>query len=563
MKNRIYKFFLTVLSFLFCFNILLGGEKNDGLTKGQSEQDEMQNLQIVTSPDLMNLASEWLVGYGNLYPGRKITLSFQPETTINEGNLYLFSSNNPDLPEENPAWKMVVGHDLIVPVINTKNPFFNEINKRGFTSEEFAQLLTGESNLPDFIGGAAKTPIQFYIADNQNVTGKIASFIRTEQKLVAAKKVNSASELISLIRQNTDAIGFCTLTEVLDPGKAGFAENLGVIPIDKNKNGRIDSFENIYANPVTLTKGAWIGKYPRELCGDIYAVSIVKPTNQTALDFLAYLTVEGQENIKKSGFSILSSAEKTANILALANVAESSASTKKAPFSTMFWILVLSAFGVVVLLIVFFGFKFSNQEMIESENIEMTRAFNENSVSAPRGLFYDKTHTWAFMEPDGLVKIGIDDFFKHVVGTITHLKMKVPGEKVRKGEKILTVIRDGKQLNLYSPVSGFIRNQNEALSSTPSKINDAAFTENWVYQIEPTNWARDLNHMLMIDKYREWLNDEFTRLKDFMANSANSNHLVYQHVVLQDGGELKDNVLADLGPEVWEDFQTRFIDTSR
>ncbi len=42
-----------------------------------------------------------------------------------------------------------------------------------------------------------------------------------------------------------------------------------------------------------------------------------------------------------------------------------------------------------------------------------------------------------------------------------------------------------------------------------------------------------------------------------------SNNAVYNHVVLQDGGELKDNVLADLGPEVWEEFQTKFIDPSK
>jgi len=67
----------------------------------------------------------------------------------------------------------------------------------------------------------------------------------------------------------------------------------------------------------------------------------------------------------------------------------------------------------------------------------------------------------------------------------------------------------------------------------------------------------------MFDKYKEWLQDEFVRMRDFLALSANSNTVVYQQVVLQDGGELKDNVLADLGPEVWEDFQTRFIDTSK
>ncbi len=564
MKTKIYTLFLTMLLFLFCTNILAGSEKNGSPNGEPSATVEMQTLQIVTSPDLVNLASEWLVGYKNLHPEQKIVLSSEPaSSTLKEGNLYLFSSNNPELPVENSAWKLVVGHDLVVPIISTKNPHFNEIGKRGFTSEEFAQFLTGESNWAAVIDGAAKTSIQCYSTENENITSKVANFTNTEQELVLTKKVKSASELISVIQQNVNAIGFCRLTEVLNQGKDGFTEQISIIPIDKNKNGRIDSFENIYSNPGTLTKGAWIGKYPRELCGKIYAFSTVKPTNQTALDFMTFLTTVGQDNIKKSGYSVLSSAEKTANLIALANTVDSSESAKKAPISALGWIFIFGALGVVILFIVFFSFKYSNKEIIESENIELAQAFNENTISAPHGLLYDKTHIWAFMEQDGLVKIGIDDFLKHVVGAITQLKMKVPGEKVRKGEKIVTIIRDGKQLNLYSPFTGIIRNQNKTLLSTPLKINDSAFTDNWIYQIEPANWARDLNFMFMIDKYKEWLKDEFVRLKDFMANSANSNQSVYQHVVLQDGGELKENILADLGPEIWEDFQTQFIDTSK
>jgi glycine cleavage system H lipoate-binding protein/ABC-type phosphate transport system substrate-binding protein len=564
MKTRIYTLFLTMLSVLFCSNILVGNEKNDNQKEEQLAMAEMQTLQIVTSPDLTDLTTEWLAGYKNLHPEQKIVLSSQTGTTLlKKGNLYLFSSNNPELPTEISAWKMVVGHDLVVPIINTKNPYFNEISKRGFTSEEFALIISGESNWSAYIDGAANSSIPCFIAHNLNVTGKVASFTNTQREYITAEKVNSASELISQIRQNANAIGFCALTEVLNQDKDGFADQIGIVPVDKNRNGRIDIFENIYANPGTITKGAWIGKYPRELTGCIYALSTVKPTNQTALDFMAFLMVEGQSNIKKSGFSVLSSAEKTANIIALANVVDSSATAGKKPISTFNWILILGAIGVLVLGIVFFGFKNSNKELIESDDIEMAPALNENSISAPRGLFYDKTHTWAFMEQDGMVKIGVDDFLKHVVGSITQLKMRVPGEKVRKGEKILTIIRDGKQLNLYSPVTGFIRKQNETLSSTPSKINNPGFIDNWVYQIEPSNWAREMNFMFMFDKYKEWLKDEFARLKDFMANSANTNQLVYQHVVLQDGGELKDNILADLGPEIWEDFQTQFIDTAK
>jgi glycine cleavage system H lipoate-binding protein len=394
------------------------------------------------------------------------------------------------------------------------------------------------------------------------VIKKIAGFTKTEPEAIRATVVTEA-ELISLVQKDVNAIGFCKLTDALNQEKNAFAGQISILPVDKNRNGRIDSFENIYSTPVALTRGAWIGKYPRELSGNIYAISTAKPTNQSALDFLAYVTGVGQDYIKKSGYSILSSTEKTANMLVLSNPVLPTDSGNQSPSKTINWILLFSAMALVVLFFSFILFKRKKQSQIDSDDIEITTALNENSILAPRGLYYDKTHTWAFMEQDGMVKIGIDDFLKHITGPLTSLKLKSPGEKVRKGEKILTVIRDGKQLNLYSPVSGFIRKQNESLLTTPSKINTTPYTEGWVYQIEPVNWLRETSFMFMFDKYREWLEDEFARLKDFLALSANSNKVVYQHIVLQDGGELKDNVLADLGPEVWEDFQTKFIDTSK
>jgi len=205
-----------------------------------------------------------------------------------------------------------------------------------------------------------------------------------------------------------------------------------------------------------------------------------------------------------------------------------------------------------------------NQMATESsENIDITPVLNENSVLAPKGVYFDKTHTWAFMEKDGNVKIGVDDFLQHITGTLTRINMKESGETVRKGEKILTIMRDGKQLNIYAPISGIIKEQNQILKSDSSLINSSPFAEGWVYLIEPKNWVREIQFMFMSEKYKEWLEDEFSRLKDFFSVSVKSNATVYAHIILQDGGELTDNVLADLGPEVWEDFQTKFIDTSR
>lgn len=562
MKTRIL--ILIILTTVFFSQNGICSANTDKQNDAQTVAITAQTLQVVSIPELTNLAATWISGFESMAPGKKMNLNNQPEvTSLEDGHLYLVTDINENLVNNKSVWKMAVAHDLVVPVINSNNNLLTEISKKGLTPEDFAKLVAGTADWSTVINGAPETQVKIFVADNEQVIEKLVDFTKTEPQVMNVIKVNSAAELVSMIQKDVNAIGFCKLTDILVSEKNAFAAQITVLPVDKNKNGRIDSFENIYSNPLMLTRGAWIGKYPRELCGEIYAVSTVKPTNQTALDFLSYVTADGQSFVNNSGYSILSSAEKSANMLVLGATGAPVETGKNSPLKAIALILVFSVIALTALFFIVAALKRSKKSLVDSDDIEITPALNVNSILAPRGLYFDKTHTWAFMEHDGMVKIGIDDFIKHVTGKLTQLKLKSPGEKVRKGEKILTVVQDGKQLNLYSPVSGYIRKQNESLLTSPSKINTAQFTEAWVYQIEPANWLREVSFMFMFDKYREWLDAEFTRLKDFMAASANSNTVVYQHIVLQDGGELKDFVLADLGPEVWEDFQTRFIDTSK
>ena len=67
----------------------------------------------------------------------------------------------------------------------------------------------------------------------------------------------------------------------------------------------------------------------------------------------------------------------------------------------------------------------------------------------------------------------------------------------------------------------------------------------------------------MADKHRQFIKNEFSRLKDFLATTLKAETDIYNGIILQDGGELRDGVLSNLGPEVWEEFQTKFIDPSR
>jgi hypothetical protein len=65
----------------------------------------------------------------------------------------------------------------------------------------------------------------------------------------------------------------------------------------------------------------------------------------------------------------------------------------------------------------------------------------------------------------------------------------------------------------------------------------------------------------MAEKYKTELKKEFQRLKDFLVSALKVYEPEYA-MILQDGGALKDNILGEFGPEVWDDFQTKFIDTA-
>jgi glycine cleavage system H lipoate-binding protein len=196
-------------------------------------------------------------------------------------------------------------------------------------------------------------------------------------------------------------------------------------------------------------------------------------------------------------------------------------------------------------------------------NEDSFRVFNEASVSIPNGIYFDKTHTWAFMEKTGAVKIGVDDFLLHLTGKINKIKMKEPGEKILKGEPAFSIIQDGKQLVINAPVSGVVKTINKELTNDPGLLNTSTFNEGWVYTIEPSNWIRETQFLFMAETYKEWLKKEFIRVKDFFATVINRNNAEYSPVILQEGGELKENVLKEMNPEVWEEFQKSFINSSK
>jgi glycine cleavage system H lipoate-binding protein/ABC-type phosphate transport system substrate-binding protein len=567
MKTRIVLFIAVLLLSCSIAN-------SKGITNAGSPSRE-GSINVFASPDLYNLAIKWANGYTGFNPKVKINVIKSADNNIagtlnTDGGIGFITDESYATLNNQSIWNMVVGRDVIVPVMNAANPFFDEIYRRGITAEGLARILEkSEKQNWGMLAGNAQNipdiPVHYYIMNDPSTISGVKNFLNTNQLYSISAKTSSGQEMVSAIQKDPNALGFCKLVQIMDLKNQDLAENIKLVPIDKNGNGKIDYMENIYDNLQTFTRGVWIGKYPKVLSGNIYSVSSVKPKDKTKLAFLNWVLTDGQKFLAENGYNDLVLNERQTQFAKISEPVIYTTPPAGETYALLKMVLaILLAFAAVVFTWDILARLIRNKKgAIPVATSGLLTVFDENSVVIPKGLYFDRTHTWSFMKKDGTVKIGIDDFLQHITGPITRIEMKSSGEKIKKGDRLLTIIQKGKQLNIYAPISGTIKTKNESLITNSSLLNTAPYEDGWVYTIEPTNWSLEIQFLTMAEKYKSWITDEFSRLKDFFATAAKTDSPEYALIALQDGGAVKDNVLADLGPEIWEDFQTKFIDNNQ
>jgi glycine cleavage system H protein len=189
-------------------------------------------------------------------------------------------------------------------------------------------------------------------------------------------------------------------------------------------------------------------------------------------------------------------------------------------------------------------------------------SLSDGILRIPRGLFFSQNHTWTHLGKTGIAEVGIDDFLLHIAGEVKFTGLRAPGSFIRKGELLAGIEHNGKELRIYSPITGTVSDTNRLLTSAPAVVNEDPYGKGWIYKIEPSEWIEETNTCLMANEALEWSRVELSRFKDFIAGSVMKYSPEAGMLILQDGGELCDRPLADLPDEIWHEFQKSFLDTS-
>jgi glycine cleavage system H lipoate-binding protein/ABC-type phosphate transport system substrate-binding protein len=522
-----------------------------------------QDSQVkVSCPErLYGLVNSWAEGFNGTGAAAKASVSVSTGKQLPDISISFVDANN--VTPGDDEWAMIVGRDVIVPVINADNPLIGRIRSKGLSPENLSVFIKEPSSASwgTLLGTDDSERAVLYVLDDETLVKSVSGYLGIDVKKQGRTMASDARELFSALGRDPLAIGFCKLANLVnDPGPE-LAGKIIIAPVDRNGDGAVDHNENIYENLVAFSRGVWIGKYPRALTGAIYAITPVDVTESQAA-FLGWILNDGQAYLDKSGFTQLLAGERQSCDDRLAELTSPVSVTNERPaYATLIYVfLTLALSGLLVAFISRIKIKHFSAVAVDTVS---QKALDENSLIWPAGLLFDRSHMWSFMEQNGTVKVGIDDYLHHVTGEITRIVLKQKGDFVRKGDEIVSLIRNGKHLTIYSPVSGIIREKNRKLEEDIHVLNTSHYDEGWIYRIEPLSWAAENTLLIMADKYKEVVSAEIHKLREFLAGLMNNERVRYATVVLPDGGPLIDNPLADMGPEIWEEFQIKFIDSAK
>lgn len=222
----------------------------------------------------------------------------------------------------------------------------------------------------------------------------------------------------------------------------------------------------------------------------------------------------------------------------------------------------LFVIGYLLILIIFW--QVANKPIITTKQIQkVLGSLSINLLRIPQGIFYNKNHTWAHLEESGAAKVGLDDFLLHVTGEVELSNLKNPGQMIEKGDLLTMIDQGGKQLKVYSPISGKILNTNSLVKEDNEILNKDPYDDGWIYKIKPTSWVKETESYFLAEEAIDWSTKELNRFKDFLAGDPMRSYSSEPSMILlQDGGEIRENVLSELPNEVWEKFQEEFLEFS-
>ncbi len=173
----------------------------------------------------------------------------------------------------------------------------------------------------------------------------------------------------------------------------------------------------------------------------------------------------------------------------------------------------------------------------------------------PGGVFISPGHVWANVTVAGMVRLGMDDFARKMIGRIDGIELPAKGATVKKGERLFAVRQGERSAAFLAPISGVVHDLNPELPHHLEWLVSRPYERGWVCSMRPDHLADELGQMKIGEVAAAWYQTEITRLRQMLGGAHGGEQAASGPMV----GGLAEGQLEVADETTWTTFSRAFL----
>jgi CheY-like chemotaxis protein len=171
----------------------------------------------------------------------------------------------------------------------------------------------------------------------------------------------------------------------------------------------------------------------------------------------------------------------------------------------------------------------------------------------PGGMFISGGHVWVSITVPGIVRLGMDDFARKMIGHIDGIELPAEGATLKRGDPLFSVRQGGRTATFHAPVSGVVQSLNTDLPQNLDWLERHTYENGWVCSMKPDHLADELAQMNIGDKAAAWYQMQIVRLQQLLTPGAGDSTSGTAAIPLVEGQ------LEEADDDLWARFARTFL----
>lgn len=162
------------------------------------------------------------------------------------------------------------------------------------------------------------------------------------------------------------------------------------------------------------------------------------------------------------------------------------------------------------------------------QKVSVPKMIKTAGIEVPESYSFHPGHTWVHDEGHQNARVGIDSFASNLFGEIDGIELADLNRWVRQGQKLCTLKRGERSVDMLSPVEGVLVSINHEVLKTPSLATEDPYKSGWLCVIKAPELSINTKNLLQGPIVPAWMQNSIARLGGMMQQLSPA--------LAQDGG---------------------------